>query len=172
MDDSSNRSPEIQQRLATALKEKGHKVTPQRLAVWRVLASGGHHTAEDIHKRVMNELNFTGDSTVYRTVDLLRELGLVRPLLIKADRVYYERIPGQETKYTHPHFLCTACNKVFDLESITSFKELEDSSLDVGTADWSEMAVFGRCAPCNGVEDDQERAPSNESLINFLGAPQ
>ena len=80
------------------LKEKGYKLTPQRVAVLQVLhQSDGHITAADIYQKVQARYPHVNKSTVYRTLELLKELRLVTETDLGGGRFCYHQLKGDIT---------------------------------------------------------------------------
>ena len=98
------------------LKEKGLKVTNQRLLVLQVLAENKdrHLTAEDIYELVKEDYPEIGLATIYRTVQLLLEMQLVDRINLDDGCVRYEigeTLDGTG-KHHHHHLICKTCGKV------------------------------------------------------------
>jgi len=99
--------------ITQALKERGYRLTPQRLAVLGVLAqSSDHPSVEEIHHQVRRDFPTTSLATIYKTVHLLKEMGEVLELGF-AD--WGSRYDGRRP-YPHPHVICTQCGAVVDHE--------------------------------------------------------
>ncbi len=95
------------------MKEKGYKLTPQRVAVLQVLhESDGHITAADIYERVKAKYPHVNKSTVYRTLELMKELKLVTETDLGGDRLCYHHAE----KGHHHHLVCQRCGRVIDLD--------------------------------------------------------
>ena len=99
------------------LKEKGLKVTNQRLLVLEVLADhrDRHMTAEDIYDLVKEDYPEIGLATIYRTVQLLLEMQLVDRINLDDGCVRYEIgefFDGEERHHHHHHLICKTCGKV------------------------------------------------------------
>jgi Fur family peroxide stress response transcriptional regulator len=93
------------------LREHDHRITPQRLAILRVLAaSDGHPSVEQIYARVKDDFPTTSLATVYKNVALLKSLGEVLELGFSDDSNRYD---GNKP-YPHPHLVCTRCKKIID----------------------------------------------------------
>jgi len=108
--------------------------------------SDNHISAEEIYARVVAKYPHVNISTVYRTLELLKRLGLVTETDLGGGRVRYH--PAE--KGHHHHLVCQKCGKIIDLdESVLSslksmlFREYKFS------ADLRHLAIFGRCANCN-----------------------
>ena|SRR4028119_2509557 len=115
----------------------GYKATPQRTAVLRALAEEQHQNLEEIRARCPE----VGLVTVYRTLDLLSELGIVRRLDL-GDGARYELAEDH-----HHHMICESCGYIsefdrcpLDPEMLTTEEGFEVRSHSV--------EVYGRCASC------------------------
>jgi Fur family peroxide stress response transcriptional regulator len=93
------------------LKKHGFRVTPQRLAVLKILAASlGHPNVEMIFEHVKKDFPTTSLATIYKTVNLLRDLGEVVELDFSGQSKRYD---GNKP-YPHPHLICTKCKSVVD----------------------------------------------------------
>ncbi len=109
MADPEKRLAEIVEKLKTL----GHKITPQRLAVARILArSEGHPGVEQVYQQIRKEFPTMSLATVYRNVILLRSLGEVLELGFPDGANRYD---GNKP-YPHPHLICVRCKKIIDPE--------------------------------------------------------
>ena len=120
------------------MRGRGYKATPQRVAVLRVLAEEQHQSLEEIRVRCPE----VGLVTVYRALDLLGELGIVRRLDL-GDGARYELARDH-----HHHMICESCG------DITEFDEcpLDPELLPPKSADFEirahSLEVYGRCGAC------------------------
>ena len=128
------------------LKEKGYRLTPQRLMVLDALHSvDSHISAEEIYAQVKAKYAYANISTVYRTLDLLKELGLVNEIDLDDGRVRYHL----SEKGHHHHLVCSNCGKIIDLPESALLKLTETLARDYQfKADLKHLAVFGLCANC------------------------
>jgi Fur family ferric uptake transcriptional regulator len=93
-----------------ALRRGGHRLTPQRQFVLRVLEQAGHHlSAEEICAQVQQVYPGMSLSTVYRTLELLVNLGLVLEARLLGDRHVYELA---DEAGEHTHLICRVCGAV------------------------------------------------------------
>ena len=128
------------------LSEQGYRLTPQRLLVLSAIEKARNHiSAEEIHAEVMTKYPNVNISTVYRTLDLLKSLGLVTETDLGGGRVRYHPME----KGHHHHLVCQKCGRIIDLiESLlTSLKDRLRREYDFD-ADLKHLAIFGRCAEC------------------------
>ncbi len=104
------------------LREGGHRITPQRLAILDILArSEGHPSVEAVFRIVARDFPTTSLATVYKTVTLLKELGEVLELEFSQGSNRYD---GNKP-YPHPHVLCTKCRRIVDPD-LASLSEMTD----------------------------------------------
>jgi Fur family peroxide stress response transcriptional regulator len=98
--------------LVDKLREMDCRITPQRMAVLRILAASEEHlTAEQVYEQVSAELPMTSLATVYKTLSLLEELGEVMGLALGNGVKHYDGA----RPYPHPHLVCTNCGTIVDL---------------------------------------------------------
>ena len=128
------------------LQEMGYRLTPQRIMVVEALHSIDQHiSAEEIFAQVRAKYPYANISTIYRTLELLKELDLVTEIDLGDGRVRYH--PAE--KGHHHHLVCNNCGKIIDLpESIVHplAQSLEQNYKF--KADLKHLAVFGLCADC------------------------
>jgi Fur family ferric uptake transcriptional regulator len=104
-----------------------------------------HISAEEIYAQVKAKYAYANISTVYRTLDLLKELGLVNEIDLDDGRVRYHL----SEKGHHHHLVCSNCGKIIDLPESALLKLTETLACDYQfKADLKHLAVFGLCANC------------------------
>lgn len=98
------------------LQEKGYKYTSQRKAVYETFLKekDRHMTTEDVYLEVRKHAPNIGIATIYRTVQLLEEVGVLTTITFDDGVVRYELKQGNKT-HNHHHLLCTECNKVIEV---------------------------------------------------------
>ena len=126
------------------LQELGYRLTPQRTLVWDVLRqSSGHMSAEEVCEEVQRTFPNVNISTVYRTLDLLVSLGLVRETLLAPGHRSFEI----EEEEPHHHLVCRECGAVEHIHD-GDLAGLPDSVKGTSGFTASEVTVFGRCSTC------------------------
>ena len=143
--DSTNIEQRLNQMLSK-LKEHDFRLTPQRLAVLKVLAvSEGHPTVERIYETVRAEFPTTSIATIYKTVNLLKQLNEVLELGFPDGSNRYD---GNKP-YPHPHVICTKCKKIID-PSLGSLKDLTKEVIKETGFQIQNHRVdfFGTCRDC------------------------
>ena len=130
-----------------ALQEKGYRLTPQRMMVVEALHGADKHvSAEEIYAQVRAKYPYANISTIYRTLELLKDLGLVSEIALGDGRVRYH--PAE--KGHHHHLVCQKCGKITDLPE-SMLAPLEERLLHdyQFKADLRHLAIFGLCAECH-----------------------
>ncbi len=128
------------------LQSKGYRLTPQRIMVLDALHSAKRHiSTEEIFERLREKYPYANISTVYRTLELLKELGLAAEISIGDGIVRYHA----KENSGHHHLVCTKCGKMLDLPE-EELVPLENSlARNHGfKADMHHLAIFGICSGC------------------------
>jgi Fur family peroxide stress response transcriptional regulator len=128
------------------LKESGHKLTPQRLAVVKILAhSQGHPNVEQIYEQIKSDFPTMSLATVYRNVMLLKSLGEILELGFPDGSNRYD---GNKP-YPHPHVICIKCKKVIDPD-LDSLKDMtSEIAAETGFKILTHrLDFFGYCRDC------------------------
>jgi len=130
------------------LRERGLRWTPQRRTVIEVLAAAdGHVTGADLVERCRARDASTIPSTVYRTLDVLEELGLVRHGHGADGHEEFHVRPQEE----HGHLHCADCGATWELEtSQASAIESAFRAIDGFEIDIAHVTLVGRCRACAG----------------------
>ena len=130
--------------LATALRERGMRVTPQRVVLHRALRELDRHvTADELLDAVGDRLPNVSLPTIYATLDLLEELGMVRRVQRAGTTLFDPRTDS------HHHLVCTVCGSIEDLDSDLDTGTLERAAAGHGfEPERIEAVVHGRCARC------------------------
>lgn len=132
--------------LTDRLRERGCRLTPQRVAVLRILAaSTGHPTVEQIHDQIKGQFPTTSLATVYKQVSLLKEMGEVLEL----------SFPNAGTRYDgnnplpHAHLICTRCGEIRDLDlpALTGMIQQASQHLDYQVVS-HRLDFYGICTKC------------------------
>ncbi|MDJ0783313.1 MAG: transcriptional repressor [Desulfosarcinaceae bacterium] len=128
------------------LRDNGHKITPQRLAIVRILAkSEGHPSVEEIHTQITADFPTMSLATVYRTIVLIKSLGEVLELGFPDGSNRYD---GNKPT-PHPHVICIKCKKIVDpslanLDEITRAVATETNFTVLS----HRLDFFGICSAC------------------------
>jgi len=136
--------------MITSLKEQGHRLTPQRMAVLKILAADeGHPSVEQIYERVKTDFPMTSLATIYKTVTLLKEMGEVLELGFSDDSNRYD---GNKP-YPHPHLICVKCRSIVDPKVATLSELRQEVARSTGYQIVSHrLDFFGICSQCREGE--------------------
>jgi len=131
--------------LAAALRERGQRVTPQRLMVARVLSDLDRHvTAEVVFDELGERMPGVSLPTVYATLDLLESIGLIRRVASERGAVVYD----PRTDDHHPR-VCRGCGAIVDVDAPIEADALLSAARSAGFApDHAQVVVRGLCADC------------------------
>ena len=95
------------------LRKRGYRLTPQRHMILKVIQEAHEHlSVEQITERVQQYNPHVSLSTVYRTLELLKSLGLIRESHLPGEPPYYETAEG----YAHHHLVCRRCHTTTHLD--------------------------------------------------------
>ncbi len=137
--------------LRERLRGHGLRLTPQRELVLRAVETLGHATPDEVLAEVHTHSGAINISTVYRTLEVLEDLGLVRHAHLSDRAPTYHSVTGHE----HFHLVCRNCDRVTSVgtEEAASFaamlRERQGFDADVG-----HLTVFGTCTTCRPPPGD------------------
>ena len=137
---------ETVEKLTKTLRNHGMKITPQRLMIFKILEDNtSHPSAEDVFKRVKKIYPTVSFTTIYKTLETLRDLGEVQELIIDEDRKHYD--PNTDT---HHHVICSNCKKILDVfEDFSQHVKLPDTLKKDYTVSGFQISFHGICKDCN-----------------------
>ena len=134
--------------LAQRLREKGLKVTPQRLSIYGVLrATKEHPSAETIYEEIKVRMPSISFNTVYKTLSCFEESGLIKKLVVEENHYRFDADTSP-----HAHILCVQCRKLEDVpgdygEKAQAMRE-EFSRQYARQIFGEELYFFGHCPAC------------------------
>ncbi|MFF5211654.1 Fur family transcriptional regulator [Streptosporangium sp. NPDC000396] len=127
------------------LRAHGYRVTPQRQLVLEAIKAAEHATPEEICARVRETARGVNISTVYRTLELLEELGMVTHTHLGHGAPTYHLAADAD----HVHLVCHECGEINEIrpELVDGFVKTLDQELGFAI-DVHHLTVFGRCRKC------------------------
>ncbi len=134
------------EQMVSRLREGDHRITPQRLAILKILGhSDGHPSAETIHGALIEHYPTMSLATVYKTLALLKKEGEVLELQFSELGNRYDGLKP----YPHPHVICTECGNIvdpslLDMEKITG-KMMAETGFKIMT---HRLDFYGLCPAC------------------------
>jgi Fe2+ or Zn2+ uptake regulation protein len=132
--------------LAARIRERGLRVTPQRLLIHRALRELDRHvTAEELLEAVSDKLPNASLPTVYAALDLFEEMGAVKRVPVTGGPALFD--PRVDP---HQHMLCRRCGRVEDLDAPVNAQRLLGEARRSGfQPDGAEVVVSGLCRSCS-----------------------
>lgn len=148
--------------LKAVARKAGVKLTHQRLEIFRELAATDEHPdADTLFRAVQQRMPTVSVDTVYRTLWMLHDLGLVTTLGPERSAVRFDA-----NLDPHHHYVCLRCGLVRDFESADlNAMRVPDAVKELGSIADAHVEVRGLCARC------QQPAPSRQSRPGHLSTP-
>jgi Fur family ferric uptake transcriptional regulator len=135
------------------LRSRGYRLTPQRQLVLEAVTKLGHATPEDIVGQARRTAGAINISTVYRTLELLEELGLVTHTHLGHGAPTYHAA----TDEAHVHLVCRRCGSVGEAPPSAVQPTVDRLADERGFhVDVRHFAIFGVCAACAGSADTDD----------------
>ena len=139
------------------LRQRGLRVTPQRLAVLRAVSDAPHATADAVAETVKDEIGSISVQAVYDALTALTEKGLLRRIQPAGSSARYEARVGDN----HHHLICRSCNRTIDIDCALGEAPCLTVADDFGYAiDEAEVIYWGRCAACRSRTEAQPAQPA------------
>ncbi|MDE2841788.1 MAG: Fur family transcriptional regulator [Chloroflexota bacterium] len=152
------------EQLLQVLRDEGHRLTPQRLIVLRVVAEGRQHMGVDeVFREAQSAYPFMDLATVYRTLRLFKQVGLVTEVAI-GDRLHYELTHPDDR---HHHMVCRVCHGAFNLSP--HYLEEFNSTLvnEFGfIPDLDHFTIAGVCVNCRPQSPEEVGVGSEEFTLD------
>ncbi|MFZ2504275.1 MAG: Fur family transcriptional regulator [Nocardioides sp.] len=127
------------------LRERGYRLTPQRELILAAVEELGHATPDEVLNRVHEQSSAINASTVYRTLEVLEELGLVRHAHLSDRAPTYH----SATEAAHFHLVCRNCHRVSSVDPLMAAEFVHALRVDRGfEADLGHLTVHGVCVDC------------------------
>lgn len=138
----------------TTLKEKGYKVTNQREKILRTIIENEckQLTSEEIYNTVKKDYHNIGISTIYRTMRIFQDAGIVCKFDNDENGVRYELVDIDE-KYQHPHFICQKCGGVFAVKNfnLNLIENELNKNYNFKVSNY-DIKVYGICPRCSNMQ--------------------
>jgi Fur family ferric uptake transcriptional regulator len=154
---------------AQLLRQRGFKVTAQRLAVLRAVAGRPHLTAEQVVEVVRADIGTISHRAVYDAVGVLADMGLLRRIQPSGSAARYEDRVGDN----HHHLICRTCGRMVDVDCAVGAKPCLTAADDAGyEIDEAEVIYWGRCPACQTGDRrplSSEHSPSKSETHSNRG---
>ena len=137
---------------ADLLRQRGYRVTGQRLAVLRAVSSSPHVTADAVAETVRAELGSISLQAVYDVLGVLVEVGLIRRIQPAGSPALFET----RVSDNHHHVICRSCGRAADVDcavgSAPCLTAVDDKGYEI---DEAEVIYWGRCPECQSMNQNQ-----------------
>ncbi len=140
--------------LVALLRGRGCRITPQRLAILRLLThSRGHPSAEQAHARLLRRFPTMSLATVYKTIALLKQAGEVLELQFSELGNRYDGLRPSP----HPHVICTRGGAIVDADDPQLAGAAGRGARETGYAVFSHrLDIFGLCPACRKRQEARD----------------
>jgi Fur family peroxide stress response transcriptional regulator len=134
------------EQIIKAFRDKRYRLTPQRLAMLKIIAESERHpSAEQIYEQMKADFPTTSLATIYKTLTLLKDMGEVLELHFASVGSRYD---GNKP-YPHPHVICTKCGQILDPESAAVAEISQEMARQTGyQITHHQLNFFGLCPRC------------------------
>lgn len=140
--------------LIAALQARGHRITCQRRVVLEVLEESREHLdAESLYQRARQRAPRISLATVYRTVAILKQMGLVTEYSLGEEHGHFEAVP----EIPHYHFTCLGCGQVVEFDAPQVAMAIQELAEREGLEIYAvQFSLTGYCARCRtGGRDER-----------------
>ncbi len=141
------------EKILNRIVQNGYRRTNARQAIVTALVnSAGHITADDLADNVREKEPHIGRMTVYRTLELLCELGVVRPIFQGTGAAHYILMDNGG----HHHLICNRCHNVMEFEECSAAMVMEKVAKQFNFHISSHLLeLHGLCEECNEISSHQ-----------------
>ncbi len=137
------------------LKERGLRITKPRKAILDILHETLEHpSAEEIYMQVHRSYPNIGLTTVYRTLDLLADMGIIATLHVGDGRNRYELVQSSQKPGHHHHLVCTGCKKIIDYDDFVDEEVQLLNKVERSLTDKHNFDITGHTIQFYGICDD------------------
>jgi len=138
------------------LRRRGLKFTPERRAILRaILSSAEHFEAEDLLLLLRQQGKRIGKATIYRTLPLLVDCGILKRVFLADKRAHYEHSFGPTP---HDHMVCQSCGRIVEFDSTELVRLRERLAAQEGFKAISHrFQILGICPACAGEAEKADR---------------
>lgn len=133
------------------LKEKGLKWTPERKTIFeQVCTINSHFDADELLSGLRQHKSRVSKGSVYRTIKLLEETRIIRPVVFTERHAHYEKVPGQKH---HSHLICLKCGRIIEFFKPKLAKGLNEICREYGFKEADhKIEATGLCKRCQKMK--------------------
>lgn len=162
--DSAKTKEQVKVKFSEYLNEHEHRKTPERFAILEhIYSTKGHFDVDSLYQS-MTTLNFrVSRATIYNTIELLLDCGLVVKHQFGANISQFERTYGNEN---HDHLICMSCGKVKEYKNGNLFTPAQQKRLQRFKVSYYSMYIYGICSKCQKEKQQIEKKNKTTQKIN------
>ena len=155
MDSNQKLRKQVKDEFMDYLTLHKHRKTPERFAILdHIYSTKGHFDMDSLYKSMI-DVNFrVSRATLYNTIELLLDCGLVVKHQFGANVAKYERAYGNEN---HDHLICTSCGEVWETKNGNLFTPAQQRKIKKFTVNYYSMYIYGICSKCSHARKMQLR---------------
>ncbi len=155
MDSNQKLRKQVKDEFMDYLTLHKHRKTPERFAILdHIYSIKGHFDMDSLYKSMI-DVNFrVSRATLYNTIELLLDCGLVVKHQFGANVAKYERAYGNEN---HDHLICTSCGEVWETKNGNLFTSAQQKKIKKFTVNYYSMYIYGICSKCSHARKMQLR---------------
>lgn len=159
--DSTKLKEHVKTEFLDYLTERKHRKTPERFAILDYIYSTKGHFEMDSLYQSMNNSNFrVSRATLYNTIELLLDCGLVVKHQFGANVSQYERAYGNEN---HDHLICIKCGDVKEYKNSNLFTPSQQKKLQRFKVSYYSMYIYGTCNKCQKANQKTEKKSTDSN---------
>lgn len=147
MDSNQKLRKQVKEEFTEYLTLRKHRKTPERFAILDYIYNTKGHFDMDTLYKSMIEMNFrVSRATLYNTIELLLDCGLVIKHQFGGNVSKYEKSYGNEN---HDHIICTSCGEVRETKNSNLFTQAQQKKIKRFTVNYYSMYIYGICSKCS-----------------------
>ncbi|WP_456400268.1 Fur family transcriptional regulator [Mesoaciditoga sp.] len=147
----------IYEKLRNELKKRHLRITSQREAVLSVFLEnqGEHLTADEVYEKLSHKNSHISKATIYRTVDLLKEMGFLSKVNFGDGMERYE--VKEPNSHQHHHLICTKCGRIYEIKEdlLEELEKLIEEKTGFKIVD-HQLNFYGICPRCQALSEEKE----------------
>lgn len=153
--DSSKVKEQVRIQFTEYLNQKKHRKTPERYAILdHIYSTKGHFNVESLLETMNSSSLRVSRATLYNTIELLLDCGLLIKHQFGENISQYERSVGNEN---HDHLICTSCGKVKEYKNGNLFTTAQQKKVQKFKVSYYSMYIYGTCAKCSREKSIAEK---------------
>jgi Fur family ferric uptake transcriptional regulator len=153
--DNSKLKEQVKSEFTEYLNRHKHRKTPERYAILEhIYSTKGHFDMDSLHNSMTGSMFRVSRATLYNTIELLLNCGLVVKHRFGANVSQYERAYGNEN---HDHLICLNCGEVKEHKNGNLFDTMQQKKLQRFKVSYYSMYIYGICNKCIRAKTSEEK---------------